>query len=187
MGMKFHLHELLWRNPILLMGVRRQLRPKAVIVWGLITFITCLFIFLNVYNSWSFSNYGGQSEANALALKTCFIPMLIAQGIILMFLGTGSVAGGMAEEKESGLLDYQRLTPMMPLSKIIGYLFGLPSREYLLFALTLPFTLIATIGGQIPFMKVLLLYAIFFCVVLAYHLTAMVAGMLARNPRRASA
>ena len=92
----------------------------------------------------------------------------------------------MAEEKESGLLDYQRLTPMTPLSKIIGYLFGLPCREYLLFAFTIPFTLIATIGGQLPIGKVILLYAIFFCVVTAYHLTAMVAGMLARKPRRAS-
>ncbi len=181
------LADLLWKNPILRMQMRRRLRPKPVIIWALLTFLPCLFIFLNVYNMANFGPFDlpGQ-EAKVEALKTCFLPMLIAQGIILMFLGTGSVAGGMAEEKESGLLDYQRLTPMTPFSKIIGYLFGLPCREYLLFAFTLPFTLIATLGGQLPITKVLLLYSIFFCVVTAYHLTAMVAGMLARKPRRAS-
>jgi len=180
------LADLLWKNPILRMQMRQRLRPRAVIIWGLVTFIPCLFIFLNVYNTASFTPYEDSVEARILALKATFIPMLIAQGIILMFLGTGSVAGGMAEEKESGLLDYQRLTPMSPMAKIVGYLLGLPCREYLLFALTLPFTLISAIGGQLPLGKVILLYTIFLCVVLAYHLTAMVAGMLARKPRRAS-
>jgi hypothetical protein len=156
------------------------------IIWGLITFIPCLFIFLNVYNTANFTPYEDSDDTRILALKATFLPMLIAQGIILMFLGTGSVAGGMAEEKESGLLDYQRLTPMSPMAKIMGYLLGLPCREYLLFSLTLPFTLISAIGGGLPLGKVILLYTIFFCVVLAYHLTAMVAGMLARKPRRAS-
>ena len=180
------LGNLLWKNPILRMQMRQRLRPRAVIIWGLITFIPCLFIFLNVYNTANFTPYEDSGEARILALKATFIPMLIAQGIILMFLGTGSVAGGMAEEKESGLLDYQRLTPMSPMAKIVGYLLGLPCREYLLLALTLPFTLISAIGGQLPLGKVILLYAIFLCVVLAYHLTAMVAGMLAKKPRRAS-
>ncbi|MBT6461787.1 MAG: hypothetical protein HOK49_04525 [Opitutae bacterium] len=180
------LGDLLWKNPILRMQMRQRLRPRALIIWGLITFIPCLFIFLNVYNSASFSPYEDSGEARILALKATFIPMLIAQGIILMFLGTGSVAGGMAEEKESGLLDYQRLTPMSPMAKIVGYLLGLPCREYLLLALTLPFTLISAIGGQLPLGKVILLYTIFLCVALVYHLTAMVAGMLARKPRKAS-
>ena len=179
--------DVLWKNPILRMQMRRRLRAKPVIIWALLTFIPCLFIFLNVYNAASFNTFEmSEAEAKIQALKACFIPTLIVQGIILMFLGTGSVAGGMAEEKESGLLDYQRLTPMTPISKIVGYLFGLPCREYLLFAFTLPFTIISTIWGKLPIGKILLLYAIFFCVVAAYHLTAMVAGMLARKPRRAS-
>ncbi len=176
---------LLWKNPVLRMQMRRRLRPRACIIWGLVTIIPCLFIFLNVYNSiQAFDEVNEGSRI--LAFKATFVPMLVVQGIILMFLGTGSVAGGIAEEKESGLLDYERLTPMSPAAKILGYLFGLPSREYLLCILTLPFTLISVIWGNISFLKVALLYTIFICAVLTYHLTAMVAGMLARRPRRAS-
>ena len=59
--------------------------------------------------------------------------------IILMGLGTGQVASGLARERLEQLVDYQRMTPMTPTAKILGYLFGLPIREYFLFALTLPF------------------------------------------------
>ena len=89
-----NLATVLWRNPILRMQMRRRLRPKPVIIWGLLVFIPCLFVFLNVYNAVSFTPAGVDAgEAKTLALKTCFLPMLITQGIILMFLGTGSVAG----------------------------------------------------------------------------------------------
>ena len=64
-------------------------------------------------------------------------------------MGTGSVAGGISREAADGMVDYQRLTPMTPLSKIMGYLFGLPVREYVLFATTLPFTIYCIVVGNI--------------------------------------
>ena len=65
-----------------------------------------------------------------------------------MFLGTGRVASITAEERESGLLDYQRMTPMNPFSKIIGYIFGIPAREYYMFFFTLPFLAHAVLVGN---------------------------------------
>ena len=184
------LSDLLWKNPIIQMQMNRRLRRKAVIIWGLITFIPCLFIFLNTYDAAHFVPYEGDPEQEAVAseqaFKACFIPMLIAQAIILLFVGIGSVAGQLGEEKETGLLDYHRMTPMTPAAKIIGYLFGLPCREYLLFFITVPFSIVATVFGKLPIGKVLLLYAILICLTITYHLTAMVAGMLAKRPRRAS-
>ena len=49
--------DVLWKNPILRMQMRRRLRAKPVIIWALLTFIPCLFIFLNVYNAASFSTF----------------------------------------------------------------------------------------------------------------------------------
>ena len=46
----------------------------------------------------------------------------------------------MTAERDEGVIDYQRLIPMSPLSKVLGYLFGLPVREYVMFLATLPFT-----------------------------------------------
>ena len=185
-----HMADILWNNPIIHMQMNRRLRKKAVVIWGLMTFIPCLFVFLNTYDATYFvpdpDNLEMEAQARTQAFKACFIPMLIAQAIILLFAGIGSVAAQLGEEKESGLLDYHRMTPMTPAAKIIGYLFGLPCREYLLFFLTVPFSMVATIFGKLPIGKVLLLYTILFCLVIAYHLTAMVAGMLAKRPRRAS-
>ena len=56
-----------------------------------------------------------------------------------MFLGTGRVASITAEERESGLLDYQRMTPMNPFSKIVGYIFGIPCKGILYVPLYHPF------------------------------------------------
>ena len=75
------------------------------------------------------------------AARDAFYPILFFQMVILLFMGTGSVAGGISRESADGMIDYQRLTPMTPLAKIVGYLFGLPVREYVLFAVTLPFTI----------------------------------------------
>ena len=118
--------------------------------------------------------------------REAFTPLLVLQGFFLMFLGTGRIASVTAEEKESGLLDYQRMTPMSPLAKIFGYLFGLPAREYWMFLVTLPFLLHCVIAGKLPIWNIFHLYAVFFCSVLLYHLTAHVIGLVVPRPRAAS-
>ncbi|SVB21491.1 uncharacterized protein METZ01_LOCUS174345, partial [marine metagenome] len=118
--------------------------------------------------------------------RAAFPVLLIAQGFILLFLGTGRVASGTAEEREIGLLDYQRMTPMNPFAKIVGYLFGLPAREHFMFILTLPFLLHAVIVGEISPGKTLHLYTVFFSCVLLYHLTAHVTGLVISKPRATS-
>ena len=85
--------------------------------------------------------------------REAFTVLLVLQGFFLMFLGTGRVASVTAEEKEAGLLDYQRMTPMNPFSKILGYLFGLPAREYFMFLITLPFLLHCMVVGKIPLLN----------------------------------
>ena len=160
------------------------------IVWGMLTLIPTLFIFLNTYNAANYTAYNASAEeieaAKLTSIKACFLPVFFVQAFILLFIGTGTVAGNFAEEKESGLIDYHRMTPMSPAAKIIGFLLGLPCREYLMAIVTLPFTLITVFGGKLPLPKVLLVYAILLCLALTYHLTAMASGMLAKKPRMAS-
>lgn len=190
MNASSHLADLLWKNPIIRMQMRRKLRKKSVIIWGLLTLIPTLFIFLNTYNAANYTSFNASAEDVAnnqlVALKVCFLPIFFVQAFILLFVGTGTVAGNFAEEKESGLIDYHRMTPMSPSAKIIGFVLGLPCREYLMAIMTLPFTLIAVFGGKLPLPKILLVYVILFCLTLTYHLTAMAAGMLAKKPRMAS-
>jgi len=60
----------------------------------------------------------------------------------LFILGTGQDGGRCDGEGEEGMLEYQRLTPTDTLAKVLGYLFGLPVREYFpWWSLTMPYTI----------------------------------------------
>ena len=115
--------------------------------------------------------------------RTPIFPLLIVQGIILFLFGTGQVAGGMTSEADEGSVDYQRLSPISPLSKTLGYLFGLPVREYVLFLSTLPLTALCLWKGEVPMSAWLPVYGIFMTSVLLYHLTGLVSGTVVKNKR----
>ena len=135
-------------NPIIIRGIRERLRWQNLIASGLFSLILCSTIYLAAFldGMQTFipakNSISGENEIISIPLngaREAFTLLLILQGFYLMFLGTGRVASVTAEEKENGLLDYQRMTPMSPTNKIIGYLFGLPVREYFMFLITLPF------------------------------------------------
>ena len=115
--------------------------------------------------------------------RTPIFPLLILQGIILFLFGTGQVAGGMTAESDEGSVDYQRLAPMSPLAKTLGYLFGLPVREYVMFLATLPLTALALWKGRVPWEAWLPVYGVFLFSVVLYHLTGLVSGTVIRNKR----
>jgi hypothetical protein len=167
----------IWTNPIIIRYMRSRLRLKRSLGWILAVFIITSFLFFTTY----FTSVNRDLATAKDAARGVLIPLLFIQGFIMMLLGTGSVASGLVQDKIDGTLDYSRLTPMGPLAKIVGYLFGLPIREYLLFAITLPYTIFALWKGEIPLSVSVPIYAIFFTSVLLYHLTGMAAGMIARK------
>jgi len=182
-------------NPLIRKGIRERLRVKqlvASVLFGLIVTSTFyLTSYLNGAQDQRIYNYQTKQnitiEGSAInGARSAFGVLLGVQGFFLMFLGTGRVASVTAEDKESGLLDYQRMTPMNPISKISGYLLGLPAREYFMFLLTLPFLLHCVTVAEIPWINVGQLYLVFFSSVILYHLTAHVTGLVVSKPRAAS-
>ena len=182
-------------NPLIVKGIRENLRPKYLIAAGLFSLIVCSTIYLTSYLEGSEGKYSKDPETNTWVqaesspvngARNAFTFLLTLQGFYLMFLGTGRVASITAEERESGLLDYQRMTPMDPLSKIIGYIFGIPTREYYMFLFTLPFLGHAILVGKLPWGNIIQLYSVFFCSVILYHLTAHAVGLVVPKPRAAS-
>ena len=167
----------LWANPIFRRYCRSRLRPKGLAVMLLMILILAGFVF-------------GLIRALAMheldpvdAEKAPFVALFVIQALLLFLSGTGQVAGGMTAEGDEGVVDYQRLAPMSPLAKTLGYLFGLPVREYVLFLATLPFTVWCVWRGQIPLGVVGQLYGVFFSSVILYHLTGLVAGTVMKNRR----
>jgi hypothetical protein len=167
-----------WLNPIFRRYCRSRLRVKGLGIFLLITVLLAGFIVALVH---SIGVRTGETPADAA--RVAIIPLLILQGLILFFLGTAQVAGGMTAERDEGVIDYQRLIPMSPLAKVLGYLFGLPVREYVMFFATLPFTAWALWRGQVPWSVWLPLYAVVFSSTLLYHFTGLLTGTVVGNRR----
>lgn len=167
-----------WQNPIFARYCQSRLRFRGLAVHLLLTVLIAGFIVALV------SSIGVRSEANpADAARTAIIPLLVVQGIILFVFGTAQVAGGMTAERDEGVIDYQRLIPMSPLSKVLGYLFGLPVREHVTFLATLPFTAWSLWRGEVEWRVWLPLYAVVFTSAVLYHLTGLLTGTVVRNRR----
>ena len=166
-------------NPIIRRYCRARLRPQALMVWLLITVLFSGFCFFMIRAGGMYRGKMLDVDAERLPLTT----LLAIQAVILFFLGTGQTAGGITGEADEGVLEYQRLSPMSPLAKVIGYWIGLPIREWLMFACTLPFTAWCLWRGQVPFRAWASVYLIFITSALLYHLTGLTAGMVVRNRR----
>lgn len=170
---------MIWSNPIFLRYCRSRLRPATLAVFLLIVLIITGFVYA------AFSSFG-ESRANLSpedAARVPIIALLVVQGLILFLVGTAQVAGGMTAERDEGVVDYQKLAPMTPLSKVIGYLFGLPIREYVMFVSTLPFSIYCFWKSQVPLTVVLQLYGVFLTSAILYHITGLVAGTVIKNRR----
>ncbi len=160
----------LHKNPILLRYLRSRLRWSGMAAALILTMVITVFTFVISYNG--AVNFSHESSLNAY--RAAFLPVFLIQVIIMMFLGTGAVASGITQEYEDGMVEYQRLTPMSPMAKILGYLFGLPIREWFLFIVTSFFIGIIVVKGKVPLESVWRVYSVFFLSIILYHLMALV-------------
>jgi hypothetical protein len=167
-----------WKNPILHRYCRSRLRPRGL---GLALLITMLIAGFMVAMARSGGGRAGLSPSDAA--RAALPPLLIFQCVILFIFGTAQAAGGMTAERDEGVIDYQRLIPMAPLSKVLGFLFGLPVREYASVLVTLPFSGWALWRGEVSWHVWLPLYATIFTSGICYHLTGLVTGTVVKNRR----
>ena len=167
-----------WSNPIFHRYRRSKLRLSRLIPWSLLVLVLATFAFVIPFSIVYFHIAAGDMK---IASRVAIIPILVLQGALLMLKGTFSVAAGITQEATEGVWDYQRLSPMTPLAKIVGYLFGLPIREYILVGLLFPFVIFATIKGEIPLASVLRVYSVFFSVSLLYHMAGFLAGVIVKR------
>ena len=167
-----------WSNPIFRRYCQARLRLRSAGIALLLTLLIAGFIVAMV------SSIGTRSFMTPVdAARSGIIPLLVVQALILFVLGTAQVAGGMTAERDEGVIDYQRLIPMSPLAKVLGYLFGLPVREYVMVGVTLPFTAWCLWRGQVAWRIWLPLYAVVLSSALLYHFTGLLTGTVARNRR----
>lgn len=163
----------LWDNPVFVRYCRSRLRFRKAVFWCLLVVIIATFQSVLTYVLET-----NRGRAPEQAARDLWIGLLVIQGLVLMIKGTGVVASGLIQDKLDATIDYQRLTPLTPLNNLVGYLFGLPVLEYVMFALTLPHLVFLVVVGDIPLGTVASVYVAFFTCVVLYHMTGIAAGMV---------
>ena len=168
-------------NPILRRYWRSRLRPGRLVITIVMALVVAGFIAAISYLPLRFRGNLSQMDA----ARTAFLPLLILQAVIVMFGSTGAVGAGILQEVEEGMIEYQRLTPLSPLAKVLGYLFGLPARQYVSFAVTAVFSALSIFLGQIPLKAWGSVYLVFFTSAILYHLIALITGLIVKSRWRA--
>lgn len=170
--------QLFGMNPILQRYIRSNLRTSSLITGALLYGGMSVFIYL-LYLGLAENFIPEKSRLHDM--NTGIYPfgfLVFLQIFILNFVGTGSVASGMARESIDDVLTYQRLTPLSPTQKIIGYLVGLPIRSIYHFALTLPVTALLIYTAGLPFKTWGPIYLVLFTSTTMFYLLAMTVGFI---------
>jgi hypothetical protein len=168
------LRSLLWENPLLVRFARARLRRQqlAPLVAGVVLLAGGI-------------TYLGTEQT--VRDGSAFTLLLLLQGALLFLAGAAQVAAAMAHARESGMLDFHRLTPQPPLGIGLGFLLGAPIREYVLFACTLPFSVYVVARGYPSLAGLLTVLVVLLAAGLLYHAMAALAAVLVPRARTAGA
>lgn len=151
-------------NPLFVKHVRSRLRQRDLVPLAAAVLVVGALIV------WGGSVTGTMQNGSAFAV------LLAAQAIILHLLGPYATATSVVYARQTGIMDFHRISPETPLSIALGFSLGAPVREYILFACTVPFSLVFVAGGYpSPGALVVILLAMLVASVLHNCLAALVA------------
>jgi hypothetical protein len=114
-------------NPIFVKHLRSRLRPQPLAASAVVVMVLCMCI--------AWAGYQLDGFANGRAFEW----LIVLQGILLIVMGASQVSSAVGSSRASGILDFHRVSPLTPSELVLGFFFGAPIREYVLFACTLPF------------------------------------------------
>ncbi len=126
-------------NPIFNKHRRSRLRRQPLVSSMVITLVLCLCVI-----------WGG-IQLDGFRNGAVFGVLLGLQTVLLGIMGASQVGTSVSMARASGIMDFHRVSPMTPTELVLGFFFGAPIREYLLFAVTLPFSLLCVALGTPDF------------------------------------
>jgi hypothetical protein len=129
--------DILRDNPILTKHARTRLRRQPLAMWLVVVVLLCFGVV-----------WAGQAW-NLIQNGAAFTFLLGLQTILLGFIGAAQIGGSVGGVRESGIIDFHRVSPLPPLWMTLGFFLGAPIREYVLFAATIPFSLLLALVGPL--------------------------------------
>lgn len=166
--------DLVFDNPMLTKHLRSRLRPTQVAPWLVVVVILCLFII------WAGQAFNWLNNGFALSL------LLGLEAIILAIVGTQQVAGSVGGSRESGVLDFHRVSPQPPTWLVTGYFLGAPIREYALFLVTVPFAVFLAYLSPLGLLGLMQVWVAVIVGAWIFHLIALLSALVSRKPKGTS-
>lgn len=133
---RLNLDTLVVDNPVLVKHVRSRLRLQQLMPAVVVIIIVAALVI------WSCFKLDIVRQGVAFGI-ICGI-----QGALLFLGGTSQVATAVAQARETGILDFHRVSPLRSVTVTMGFVLGAPIREWLLFACLIPFSLACVAGGN---------------------------------------
>jgi len=164
------IHPIPAENPVFTKHLRARLRPQHLLPLAIIVAVLCGCVMWAASTAprWNAEDYA----------KGMFGFLVFIQAVILLLVGTYQVNTSVGTARTSGMLDFHRISPQRPDVLAVGFLLGGAIREWILFAITLPFSgALALMSGMEPLAWLLVILQFVVCALL-YHAAALVSGLV---------
>jgi multisubunit Na+/H+ antiporter MnhC subunit len=159
-----------WRNPLLILHVRSDLRPARAVMAAAVALIVCALIAMGCWSG---------NPGNAKGFWADFYAWLLGcQFVLLSVWSAGTCGQAVARERELKTFDFLKTTRLTAAELMVGKLLGAPIVAYFIVACTLPISIIAGLIGGIQPVAVLGSIVLLLAFNLFYSLAALLASML---------
>ena len=160
-------------NPIFVKHARSRLRTQSLMTAIVVVQALCLCIVWAGY------------QLGSLASGRTFSLLYLLQIVILIVMGGAQVGTALGNSRASGILDFHRVSPLSASALSLGFFFGAPIREYVLFATTLPYAVLCVAFDQ-PYPHEFIQWMILLIVTAwVFHGLALLHGLVSK-PRTSS-
>lgn len=163
----------LFTNPEIVRNARIQLRPKRMILAG----VLCAALSLAIGYAYAYSHDGLAGTHGDGFFRT----ILILQGIVLVAGGGITCLHAIQREKDQNTFDFQRLTRLSPLELTTGKLFGAPLMAVFVFLCFIPAAIVGAVAAHASWTIVLAAYVLLILGSIAYDAFALVISLFLRR------
>jgi hypothetical protein len=155
-------------NPILVKHLRCRLRKEPLIASVVVVIVLSLCIVWASYQVTAFPR--GGTIGLLFSLQT----------ILLAIMGSAQVASSISSARVSGILDFHRVSPLTPTELTLGFFFGAPIREYVLFGCTLPVSALFVATGSLSMRGLIQLMIVLFATAWILHGLSLLSGLISK-------
>jgi hypothetical protein len=159
-----------WRNPLLILHVRSELRPARAAMAAAVSLVVCILIAMACWSGNSGHAHGFWHD---------FYAWLLGSQFVLLGVWSASTCGqAVARERELKTFDFLKTTRLTAAEIMVGKLLGAPIVAYFIVICTLPISIVAGLVGGIRLVAVLGAIALLLAFALFYSLAALLGSML---------